>query len=712
MDIEDTVLTPDKPETQETPETETPSGAVRRTGRSHKKLRPLLAAAIVIALLAAAAAAAWAVLYRDVRLLLVSELGEGIPEAAAFLKNDGLTAEYMTPTDGIDDGHEGAHLVELSVDGRVRPCLLVIRDTVAPAASGVETTITIDQTLSPEELLSGITDRSVVTVAYRGKVSFGVAGDYDVDVVIKDGGGNRTVVTVPLHIRAVADLVEYEAGDERPALEDFLLVERTDAAFVTDMSAIAWDRPGEYDVSVNVDGVEYVSCLRVTDTVAPVITLRPLVVTPGSRIDLMELIASSADETELTFTFDGQADGETPGEYAITVTATDAGGNTAAGESKVVVSKYLLEVEARQAIINIFELGEAIGVYGGLINMQELFTPDTVGAYAFTCSVSGEDTVVAVVVRDTVPPTGTPQAASTCTGYPIDASSFVTGIYDITDVVASYKTQPDWSKNGVQAVTVYITDEGGNSTEIDSTLEIAPDTEGPRLYNVRDRYCYVDEAVAYFKEIFAEDNADPDVKVTVDKSEVDIHKEGQYQVSYTAEDRDGNKTEHTCVYTFIEQKVTDEELDKLAQEVFDQIFTEDMTNVEQAWAIYNYVYNHVMYVNGSDKTDWKSEAYRGITTGSGDCFTCYSVEYLLLSKIDCQLMSVERLGGSTRHYWCLVDLGTGWYHFDGCNAGPENYKAFMSTNYELWFLGPGYWAFDTAMYPEVATTPFWVSVAK
>ena len=159
-------------------------------------------------------------------------------------------------------------------------------------------------------------------------------------------------------------------------------------------------------------------------------------------------------------------------------------------------------------------------------------------------------------------------------------------------------------------------------------------------------------------------------------------------------------------FTFIEKKISDEKLDEVVDKVIKEILTDDMTVPEQAAAIYDYCYSNIIYTGTSDKTDWKSEAYRGLTEGVGDCFTFYSASYALLQKIDCQVLSVERLGGRTQHFWCLVNLGTGWYHFDSCNVGPEKLRCFMKTSEELLQYSQQYWRFDTTLYPAVETIPY------
>ena len=72
------------------------------------------------------------------------------------------------------------------------------------------------------------------------------------------------------------------------------------------------------------------------------------------------------------------------------------------------------------------------------------------------------------------------------------------------------------------------------------------------------------------------------------------------------------------------------------------------------------------HLHHSDKSDWKTGAYTGLTAGRGDCFTYYAVSRALLTALGIDNLAVERVGGETRHFWNLVNCGDGWYHFDAC----------------------------------------------
>ena len=130
-----------------------------------------------------------------------------------------------------------------------------------------------------------------------------------------------------------------------------------------------------------------------------------------------------------------------------------------------------------------------------------------------------------------------------------------------------------------------------------------------------------------------------------------------------------------------------------------------MTQGQKAYAIYRYVYYSYRFTErvASNKQDWKYEAWRGLTTRKGDCFTYSAAAKVLLEKIGAKTMMVSQWG----HYWLLVDLGTGWYHFDALNRGPRGrYELFMLTMDQVTRMYPSIWKKATWDYPKTADSPF------
>lgn len=155
--------------------------------------------------------------------------------------------------------------------------------------------------------------------------------------------------------------------------------------------------------------------------------------------------------------------------------------------------------------------------------------------------------------------------------------------------------------------------------------------------------------------------------------------------------------------------VTDEELEGLTADVLEGIVREGMTQLEQAKAVFDYVHDHIAYTGYADKSDWKTGAYVGLTTGKGDCFTYYAVSRALLTALGIDNLTVERVGGETQHYWNLVNCGDGWYHFDACPRSSKlpAFFSFMFTDRQAAEFtaeaGRNYYDFDGALLPERAT---------
>ena len=189
-----------------------------------------------------------------------------------------------------------------------------------------------------------------------------------------------------------------------------------------------------------------------------------------------------------------------------------------------------------------------------------------------------------------------------------------------------------------------------------------------------------------------------------------LYEEGTYRVVYRAQDLSGNTAEAACSFTLIERTVTEEELRTLTKRIMAEITTPDMVDAEKLKAIFDFVQERIVYANGvnSNYTDWRKAAYDGYTQRTGDCFNIYSLTRALLDEAGIRYLSVERLKTSTwrtRHYWTMVDLGTGWYIFDPTWTPRHRVNCFMWTEAQcrsVWL----YWNYDESYYPPLATTPF------
>lgn len=225
-----------------------------------------------------------------------------------------------------------------------------------------------------------------------------------------------------------------------------------------------------------------------------------------------------------------------------------------------------------------------------------------------------------------------------------------------------------------------------------------PDTEPPVIKGPHDMSVAVGMTLSYRSGVTAVDEVDGPVKLEVDASAVNLNEPGEYPVVYRARDRSGNESEITVTLTVAAvagvndddptadvsgedpaqaelppiKEVTAEMVDAEADRILEKILTPAMSQWEQARAIYNYVHTHVKYVGSSDKSSWLMGAYVGFTRFRGDCYNYFACSKALLTKAGIPNVDLYRVGGNTDHYWQLVNVGGGWYHFDAC-PHPDSY---------------------------------------
>jgi len=675
--------------------------AVEKKESIAKEISWLLLSVLAAVLIAALVVAF--VVYRGMYMYVKAELGETPPDASAFFRSE-VAAEYISDNDGITD-KTGIRSTRIISGQKQRTVFFIVKDTVAPTAEAAEIIITADETIEPIDTLKNIRDASKVSVKWITKPEFGKIGIQKAAVELKDKSGNKSTLSVDIVVIGVVRSFELPLNSKLPDVEELVIVKHETAEYVTDISTVDMSKLSEYAIEVSVDGFVCETLLRVIDVTPPDITSCSHAVAVGVVPSPEDFVINCRDDSFVSYSFQNEPDCTTVGTLICSVSAVDEYGNETVFEAELYVCDNVINVEASNTPITDAKLFGA--VYKGYKIDGGSFTPDTIGGKVLTLKKGSKTVSIGVVVRDTTAPQVQGHDVAAYTGYPHELSEFYSDVADFSEVSIVCTKEPDWNVSGEQAVEFEFTDFSGNVTVITQTAAVSPDTEGPVICGERYRYCYIGDAVAYYKEVCAYDNADPEPTLTVDKSKVNPHEVGEYTVTYTATDRDGNVSTADVKFIFREKTVSDGELDALAEKVLSEIITDDMSVAEKVFAIHDYAYSHIIYIGYSDKTDWKAEAYKGITEGIGDCFTFYATTYLLLNRIDgIEVMSVERLNGATRHYWCLVNIGTGWYHLDSCNVGPDHIRACMMTNDELDAISTYYWRYDRTLYPAGATEKF------
>ena len=333
------------------------------------------------------------------------------------------------------------------------------------------------------------------------------------------------------------------------------------------------------------------------------------------------------------------------------------------------------------------------------------------GDFPITLRVGGQELTATLRIQDTVAPVGKAvEGLVIRAGILPEPAMLVTDIVDVSKVTLRYAAQPDISAGGPVSTTIILTDAAGNTTELPVSFTV--DAQAPVIKGVYDRNFFVDDSISYRSGVEVSDDTDPKPKLTIDNSQVNISVPGKYPVTYTATDSAGNQTVVTVYFT-IEAKpegfVDTEVVYGMARKILNQITTEDMTDMQVAFAIYDWVKSNIGYTGHSDKSSWTLGAYQAFTDYAGDCFTYYAAAKALyevagIPNIDVVKVVTENTSRSS-HYWSLINLGDGWYHVD---CTPRNTPGFffMNTDEELLAYSVQHkncHNFDPTAYPPRAT---------
>lgn len=291
-----------------------------------------------------------------------------------------------------------------------------------------------------------------------------------------------------------------------------------------------------------------------------------------------------------------------------------------------------------------------------------------VSDHTVVIEVIGKEYTSILHVVDTVAPTATTKDQTHFNlDAPLKAEDFIEEITDMTQTEVEYVSTPDFEHAGTSEVAIRLTDQGKNETIVYAKLTVIEDTTPPVIDGAKDMSVAVGNTISYKRGITVTDDYDENPVLTIDNSAVDLNTPGNYTVTYVATDASGNQSEVEITVQVKRPSVelaTEEMVNAEADKVLAQITTPGMSQYEMAQAIFNWVHNKIAYSDHTPKTNWVQGAYRGLVERKGDCFVYAMTSKCLLTRAGITNMDIEKIPAASRHYWNLIDLGDGWYHFD------------------------------------------------
>lgn len=269
------------------------------------------------------------------------------------------------------------------------------------------------------------------------------------------------------------------------------------------------------------------------------------------------------------------------------------GSMTGCGSTKLTKSSITIELGNEDAI----KISDFMDLDKNELKSAKLNTKDVnffkEGNYKATISYKDKDYDIKVKVKDTVAPKITVSDNIVVqTNNPLHMSDIITNVTELSgNIDASFKDKPKsentdntesvsatestesgsssvlavggcnlkhndeitYTKSGDYDNTITVTDNAGNSTDIDIKISVI---DAPSINGISDKTVTVGDTIDYLSGVTAVDGKGTDItgNIEVDSSKVDINTPGTYQITYKVTDSYGFSTGANCNITVNEKK--------------------------------------------------------------------------------------------------------------------------------------------------------------
>ena len=292
------------------------------------------------------------------------------------------------------------------------------------------------------------------------------------------------------------------------------------------------------------------------------------------------------------------------------------------------------------------------------------------------------------------------------TATPPTAADLVDSVIDVTNCSIDFKEPYDFTKEGKFDIVVLVADSSGNTTESVIPCTVVDDVTPPEIAGVEPLTVSQGDTISYKKNVTVTDDKDDNPKLEIDTSSVNPDKRGTYKVTYTATDAAGNVTEKTTTIKIVSAKIseaTEETVNAKADEILSEIITEGMTQKQQAKAVFDWVVKNITYSETAGIDDLLSAAYKGMFYRIGDCTVKQKTAEVMLNRLGIKNMEIEKIRDTRGHYWLLIDVGEGWYHYDP-NLQLDGTLIFYWHDADLWEYSNAHkntHNYDPSKYPHI-----------
>ncbi len=388
---------------------------------------------------------------------------------------------------------------------------------------------TKDQTIKVNEsldLLNGVTatdkedgDLTSSIVVDDSKLDITSPGEYEVTYSVTDSYGNNTteIITVKVlsnespQIEGVKDQTT-KVNKSLDLLNGVTATDKEDgdltSSIVVDDSTLDITIPGEYEVTYSVsdsDGnntMEIITVEVLSNESPQIEGAKDQTIKVNESLNLLNgVTAADKEDGDLTGSIvvdDSKLDITSPGKYEVTYSVTDSDGN--ATTERIIVT--VVSTSNEKPVIS--------GLENQTININE--TIDLLDGITATDKEDG----------------------------------------DLTNNIVVDDSKMDLSKVGNYEVSYSVTDSDGNTTTEKIIVNVeSSSNENPIINGLENQTINVNETIDLLDGITATDKEDGDLtnNIVVDDSKLDVSKVGEYEVTYSITDSNGNTTTERIIVT-------------------------------------------------------------------------------------------------------------------------------------------------------------------
>lgn len=272
------------------------------------------------------------------------ELGTNEIDASNFLVSSmyAKNAIIVTDIETLKLDKVGEVEVELSYRNKKETVKLHIVDTTAPQVKFKNVVANLNYEINPEDFIEEKSDLSAMTVELVQKPDITEYADYNVTIKVKDEYGNEISENCILTITWLKTEVNIELGNSFK-IEDLIfdVQKNKDKIPQSELDKIEANKVGEYIITVEDDGKEYTSTIKVQDTTPPELELKKVTIYDDEKItDYKKFIKKVSDASgEPEITMKTEIDYTKTGEQEIIIEAQDAYGNKTEKNTTLTIKK-------------------------------------------------------------------------------------------------------------------------------------------------------------------------------------------------------------------------------------------------------------------------------------------------------------------------------------------------------------------------------------